>query len=103
MAGRGATWVEAMHGEAAAAVRGSPCSPFRVAHQYPPANTANSPSHVQMRRASPEDARLMVELGLLHLKHGRAARAFTLFGSALTYDPSDAKVLSGMRATWRPP
>jgi Flp pilus assembly protein TadD len=45
----------------------------------------------------------MVDLGLLHLKHGRAARAFTLFGSALTYDPSDAKVSSGVCETWRPP
>lgn len=34
----------------------------------------------------------MVELGLAHLQHGNHSKAFALFGSALTYDPSDPKV-----------
>eukprot|EP00051_Salpingoeca_urceolata_P013723 m.173636 g.173636 ORF g.173636 m.173636 type:complete len:106 (-) comp17874_c0_seq3:73-390(-) len=37
----------------------------------------------------------MTTLGLLHLDNGRTARAFELFGAALSYDPRDTKALLG--------
>jgi hypothetical protein len=39
-----------------------------------------------------EDADVMIELGLVHLLVGEASKAFELFGTALAYDPKDARV-----------
>eukprot|EP00051_Salpingoeca_urceolata_P013722 m.173628 g.173628 ORF g.173628 m.173628 type:complete len:481 (-) comp17874_c0_seq2:36-1478(-) len=46
-------------------------------------------------RFSPENTEIMTTLGLLHLDNGRTARAFELFGAALSYDPRDTKALLG--------
>ena len=44
-------------------------------------------------RLNPEDSDLLTTLGLLHLQVGQVKRAFERLGSALTFDPTNAKAI----------
>ena len=46
-------------------------------------------------RLNPEDPDLLTTLGLLHLQVGQVKRAFEQLGSALTFDPTNAKAILG--------
>ena len=46
-----------------------------------------------LHRLNPEDPDLLTTLGLLHLQVGQVKRAFERLGSALTFDPTNAKAI----------
>ena len=47
---------------------------------------------------SPESTELLTTLALLYLDTGNSSRAFTLFGTALTYDAADSAAIVGAGA-----
>jgi tetratricopeptide (TPR) repeat protein len=57
-------------------------------------------SHVN--RQNPEDSDLLANLGILYLQIGSSQKAFECLGSALTFDPSNYKVIIINLIEYRP-